>query len=71
MLAIEGYSPLEIGGGSVVKACAQVVPPPTLTGKIARVERESNNAVSEQLQRGCEVQSIWCRNILADHPLRA
>jgi hypothetical protein len=44
------------------------LPPATLTREVSSVEADSNDSVSEQLQRGSEVDSIWCKNILADHP---
>jgi len=50
------------------RASDKELPPATLSCEIASVERESSDSVSEGDQPGCEVASIWCRNILADHP---
>jgi hypothetical protein len=50
------------------RAADNEVPPATLSGEIASVERESNDSVSEGCQPEREIESVWCRNILADHP---
>jgi hypothetical protein len=63
------YSPLETGGGAGASAAAQELSPPTLTCEVTRIERERNRSVSEQVQRGSEVESVWCKNIFAENPL--
>lgn len=50
------------------RASDNELPPATLSGEIASVERERNDSVSEDCQSEREVDSIWCRNVLADHP---
>jgi hypothetical protein len=61
------YSSGEVGG-FLRRASDKELPPAALTCKIARVEADRNNSVSKQVQAGREIDSIWCRNIFADHP---
>jgi len=50
------------------RAADKEFPPATLSCEIASVERESNDSVSEGIQSEREVESVWCKNVLADHP---
>ncbi|HMF61101.1 MAG TPA: hypothetical protein VK595_12060 [Vicinamibacterales bacterium] len=50
------------------RASDKELPPATLSCEVASVQLESHDSVSEGVQSGREVASVWCRNVLADHP---
>jgi hypothetical protein len=50
------------------RASDNELPPATLSCEISSVESESNDSVAQGVQPESEVESVWCRNILADHP---